>query len=139
MTADPTEAISIEAMIADLESPSSLRSDQFDEAKIAAALRRQQAEIERLLLIRDSFVKIVDERNAEISDLRSRLGDSEYLNASYLEDIQDLREKANDLLAALRRIADYPQGQVFSAGFAPDDAENMQELARAAIAKATGP
>ena len=38
------------------------------------------------------------------------------------------------LRVALKRIADYPQGQVFSAGFAPDDAEAMQEIAKVAIA-----
>jgi hypothetical protein len=46
---------------------------------------------------------------------------------------EELTEEVERLRAALRRIADHPQGQVFSAGFAPADAHEMQEIAILAV------
>jgi hypothetical protein len=45
------------------------------------------------------------------------------------------RRAALRLRAALQKIAERPMGLVFSAGFAPDDAELMQDIARAALTK----
>ena len=55
-----------------------------------------------------------------------------WLYANRAEIVAGLRA-VERLRAALKEIAEYPEGQHFSAGFAPDDAEDMQDMARRAL------
>lgn len=70
-----------------------------------AACKEAYDEIEQLRNIRDGLVRMREEDQAEIERLR----------------------------AALQRIAGWPSGQVYSAGYSPDDAEQMIDVARAAL------
>lgn len=150
MTADPTH--SIEELCKQLEQgiephEGIVVAEQLMD-KAAAALCRQQAEIERLQMwgneaVRqlEGWTKRAEQAEAEVADLRSRLGNSEYLIASYLEDIQDLREKANDMLAALKELLS-GHNNLYVAHFGPDSDPHddiAAKPARAAIAKAAGP
>lgn len=50
-----------------------------------------------------------------------------------MTDYQRLEAENERLMIALTQIAYYPQGQIYSAGFAPGDAERMQDIALAAV------
>jgi hypothetical protein len=58
---------------------------------------------------------------------------SETYALEIVRQVDELEAENTRLRAALRRIADHPQGQVFSAGFAPADAHEMQEIAILAV------